>query len=94
MTMIRRLLKTLQTAMFRGNPLRDKSGKSQRGARLFGSRPGGANNPEARPVEPKVPGTTDQPRRRRLTTDPSILRGRQRKAALKRKPKSLRGVFA
>ena len=40
----------------------------------------GAVKPEGRPVKPKVPGTTDKPRRRRLTTDPSILRGRQRKA--------------
>ena len=30
----------------------------------------------------------------RLTTDPSILRGRQRKAALKPKGKGLRDVFA
>lgn len=73
-------------------PLRDKFGKFQGDARPFGTRPGGTVNPEARPVEPQVPGTTDQPRRRRLTTDPSILRGRQRKAALK--PRGLRGVFA
>ncbi len=46
----------------------------------FGLRPGGTSKPEARPIRPKVPGTADQPRRRRLTTDPSILRGRQRKA--------------
>ena len=45
-----------------------------------GSRPGGTSKPEARPIRPKVPGTADQPRRRRLTTDPKILRGRQRKA--------------
>ena len=46
----------------------------------FGTRPGGTTKPEGRPVRPKVPGTTDKPRRRRLTTDPNILRGRQRKA--------------
>ena len=40
----------------------------------------GAVKPESRPIRPKVPGTTDKPRRRRLTTDPKILRGRQRKA--------------
>ena len=45
-----------------------------------GTRPGGTTKPEARPIRPKVPGTADQPRRRRLTTDPKILRGRQRKA--------------
>lgn len=61
-------------------PLRGKSGKFQKKARPFGSRPGATTRPESRPVEPKVPGTMDQPRRRRLTTDPSILRGRQREA--------------
>ena len=75
-------------------PLRDGFGKFQKGARPFGSRPGGTAKPEARAVEPKVPGTTDQPRRPRLTTDPSILRGRQRKEALKPRGKGLRGVFA
>ena len=40
----------------------------------------GTTKPEARPIRPKVPGTKDKPRRRRLTTDPNILRGRQRKA--------------
>ncbi len=45
-----------------------------------GSRPGATAKPEGRPVRPKVPGTTDQPRRRRLTTDPKILRGKQRGA--------------
>ena len=44
-----------------------------------GSRPGGTSKPEGRPVRPKVPGTTDKPRRRRLTTDPKILRGRRPK---------------
>ncbi len=39
----------------------------------------GAVKPEARPIRPKVPGTKDRPRRRRLTTDPKILRGRQRR---------------
>ncbi len=43
-------------------------------------RPGGTTKPERRPVRPRVPGTKDKPHRRRLTTDPSILRGRQRKA--------------
>ncbi len=56
-----------------------KNKKLRRGKRPFGTRPGGAIKPEARPVRPKVPGTTDQPRRRRLTTDPKILRGRQRR---------------
>ncbi len=46
----------------------------------FGSRPGGTAKPEGRPIRPKVPGTKDKPRRRRLTTDPKILRGRPRKA--------------
>ena len=40
----------------------------------------GAVKPEGRPVKPQVPGTRDKPRRRRLTTDPKILRGKQRKA--------------
>ena len=52
----------------------------RRRKRPFGTRPGGTTKPERRPVRPKVPGTKDRPRRRRLTTDPSILRGRQRKA--------------
>ncbi len=45
----------------------------------YGSRPGGTTKPEGRPIRPKVPGTKDKPRRRRLTTDPRILRGRRPK---------------
>ncbi len=44
-----------------------------------GTRPGGTSKPEGRPVKPQVPGTRDKPRRRRLTTDPKILRGRRPK---------------
>ncbi len=41
------------------------------------ARSGGTTKPEGRPIRPKVPGTKDKPRRRRLTTDPKILRGRR-----------------
>ena len=64
-------------------PPRDKFGKFskfQQRSRSFGTRPGGTTKPEARPVKPKTPGTKDRPRRRRLTTDPSILRGKQRRS--------------
>lgn len=60
-------------------PLRDKFGKFQKKFRPFGTRPGAGQKPEARPIKPKLPGTKDKPRRRRLTTDPSILRGKQRR---------------
>ena len=51
----------------------------RRSKRPFGTRPGGAAKPEARPVRPRVPGTTDSGPRRTLTSDLKILRARRPK---------------
>ena len=61
-------------------PYSKKSRRSGARRNPPGTRPGGTAKPESRPVRPKVPGTKDKPRRRRLTTDPKILRRRRRKA--------------